>query len=186
MNLCYFKRWRTVQTVNMYLCLREGASVLIHGTEGADSTLQVTSLAQIILDPSCRTIKGFQGLLEREWLQVSFSELWCTVTLSLQKHLKLFRVFLFFRISPCNLCHLFAQISRQVTHFSSAAPSQLTLTASLAKRLLSSCSFWTVCGRSFASFPAPLNSMRASWCCSSNMPTLLSLVLSWATVQLRG
>lgn len=59
----------------MCVCLREGASVLVHGTEGTDSTLQVTSLAQIILDPACRTIRGFQGLVEREWLQVSFSNL---------------------------------------------------------------------------------------------------------------
>ncbi|XP_077076369.1 myotubularin-related protein 9 isoform X1 [Siphateles boraxobius] len=48
---------------------REGASVLVHGTEGTDSTLQVTSLAQIILDPACRTIRGFEALIEREWLQ---------------------------------------------------------------------------------------------------------------------
>ncbi|XP_061099970.1 myotubularin-related protein 9 [Conger conger] len=48
---------------------REGASVLVHGTEGTDSTLQVTSLAQIILDPASRTIRGFQSLVEREWLQ---------------------------------------------------------------------------------------------------------------------
>ncbi|XP_062407448.1 myotubularin-related protein 9 [Sardina pilchardus] len=48
---------------------REGASVLVHGTEGTDSTLLVTSLAQIILDPSSRTIRGFQALVEREWLQ---------------------------------------------------------------------------------------------------------------------
>ncbi|XP_009465642.1 PREDICTED: myotubularin-related protein 9 [Nipponia nippon] len=48
---------------------REGASVLVHGTEGTDSTLQVTSLAQIILDPSCRTICGFESLVVREWLQ---------------------------------------------------------------------------------------------------------------------
>nr|XP_056708637.1 myotubularin-related protein 9 [Euleptes europaea] len=48
---------------------REGASVLVHGTEGTDSTLQVTSLAQIILDPRCRTIRGFEALVEREWLQ---------------------------------------------------------------------------------------------------------------------
>ncbi|XP_038627453.1 myotubularin-related protein 9 isoform X2 [Tachyglossus aculeatus] len=52
-------------------CLdREGASVLVHGTEGTDSTLQVTSLAQILLDPRCRTLRGFQALVEREWLQV--------------------------------------------------------------------------------------------------------------------
>lgn len=48
---------------------REGASVLVHGTEGTDSTLQVTSLAQIILEPKCRTIRGFEALVEREWLQ---------------------------------------------------------------------------------------------------------------------
>nr|XP_042140936.1 myotubularin-related protein 9 isoform X2 [Peromyscus maniculatus bairdii] len=48
---------------------REGASVLIHGTEGTDSTLQVTSLAQIILEPRSRTIRGFEALIEREWLQ---------------------------------------------------------------------------------------------------------------------
>ncbi|KAM4695211.1 myotubularin-related protein 9 [Discoglossus pictus] len=48
---------------------REGASVLVHGSEGMDSTLQVTSLAQIILDPKCRTIRGFESLIEREWLQ---------------------------------------------------------------------------------------------------------------------
>ncbi|NWV28340.1 MTMR9 protein, partial [Origma solitaria] len=48
---------------------RENASVLIHGSEGTDSTLQVTSLAQIILDPKCRTIRGFEALIVREWLQ---------------------------------------------------------------------------------------------------------------------
>ncbi|NXF08036.1 MTMR9 protein, partial [Smithornis capensis] len=48
---------------------REGASVLVHGTEGTDSTLQVTALAQIILDPRCRTIQGFESLIVREWLQ---------------------------------------------------------------------------------------------------------------------
>lgn len=68
--------------------LREGASVLIHGTEGTDSTLQVTSLAQIILEPRSRTIRGFEALIEREWLQVRRngrdcqslrlkSQLWC-------------------------------------------------------------------------------------------------------------
>lgn len=54
----------------LVLYSREGASVLVHGTEGTDSTLQVTSLAQIILDPACRTIRGFETLIEREWLQV--------------------------------------------------------------------------------------------------------------------
>ncbi|KAI5616423.1 hypothetical protein C0J50_24025, partial [Silurus asotus] len=48
---------------------RDGHSVLVHGSEGTDTTLLVTSLAQIILDPDCRTFRGFLRLLEREWVQ---------------------------------------------------------------------------------------------------------------------
>ncbi|NXA50248.1 MTMR9 protein, partial [Nothocercus julius] len=48
---------------------REEACVLVHGAEGTDTTLLVTALAQLILDPGCRTLTGFQGLLEREWIQ---------------------------------------------------------------------------------------------------------------------
>ncbi|NXD54682.1 MTMR9 protein, partial [Corvus moneduloides] len=52
-------------------CLdREDSNVLVHGAEGTDTTLLVTALAQLILDPSCRTLEGFQGLLEREWIEV--------------------------------------------------------------------------------------------------------------------
>ncbi|KAF4531437.1 hypothetical protein B566_EDAN004207 [Ephemera danica] len=51
-------------------CLdQEGASVLVHGSEGLDSTLLVCSLAQIILNPDCRTVRGLEALVEREWLQ---------------------------------------------------------------------------------------------------------------------
>lgn len=45
-----------------------GASVLVHDAEGLDSTLQVTSLVQLILNPDCRTLRGFEALVEREWL----------------------------------------------------------------------------------------------------------------------
>ncbi|XP_064652187.1 myotubularin-related protein 9-like [Lineus longissimus] len=48
---------------------KEAASVLVHGSEGLDTTLQVTSLAQVILDPDCRTVRGFEALIEREWVQ---------------------------------------------------------------------------------------------------------------------
>ncbi|XP_056651257.1 myotubularin-related protein 9-like isoform X1 [Monodelphis domestica] len=48
---------------------REGVCFLVHGAEGTDATLLVTSLAQLILDPKCRTMHGFQSLLEREWIQ---------------------------------------------------------------------------------------------------------------------
>ncbi|NXW68371.1 MTMR9 protein, partial [Hirundo rustica] len=51
-------------------CLdREERTVLVHGAEGTDATLLVTALAQLILDPSCRSLEGFQGLLEREWIE---------------------------------------------------------------------------------------------------------------------
>ncbi|EDV22388.1 uncharacterized protein TRIADDRAFT_28926 [Trichoplax adhaerens] len=46
----------------------EGATVLVHGSDGMDATLQITSLAQIMIDQDCRTIRGFQALIEREWL----------------------------------------------------------------------------------------------------------------------
>ncbi|XP_023023478.2 myotubularin-related protein 9 isoform X2 [Leptinotarsa decemlineata] len=51
-------------------CLdKEGASVLVHGSSGQDSTLIITSIAQVILNPDCRTVRGLQALIDREWLQ---------------------------------------------------------------------------------------------------------------------
>lgn len=49
---------------------QEGACILVHGAEGTDSTLLITSLAQLILDPLSRTMAGFQELIEREWVQM--------------------------------------------------------------------------------------------------------------------
>nr|XP_057946461.1 myotubularin-related protein 9 isoform X1 [Doryrhamphus excisus] len=48
---------------------RDGHSVLVHGSDGIDCTLLISTLAQIIMDPSCRTLEGFLGLLEREFVQ---------------------------------------------------------------------------------------------------------------------
>lgn len=40
-------------------CLdQEGVPVLVHGSSGLDSTLLVTSVAQVILNPDCRTVRG--------------------------------------------------------------------------------------------------------------------------------
>ncbi|XP_055541476.1 myotubularin-related protein 9 isoform X2 [Wyeomyia smithii] len=47
----------------------ETVPVAVHGGKGLDTPLIVTSVAQIILNPDCRTIKGLQALIEREWLQ---------------------------------------------------------------------------------------------------------------------
>lgn len=54
-------------------CLhQDGCPVLVHGGKGLDTTLIVTSLVQIILNPDCRTVVGLQALIEREWLQAGF------------------------------------------------------------------------------------------------------------------
>ena len=47
---------------------KEGASVFVHGAEGLDSTLLVTSLTQVLLDPAYRTIYGMIRLIEKEWV----------------------------------------------------------------------------------------------------------------------
>ena len=46
----------------------EGTSILIHCSDGWDRTAQLSSLAQIILDPYCRTVTGFEKLIEKEWV----------------------------------------------------------------------------------------------------------------------
>uniref|UniRef100_L7M0Y8 phosphatidylinositol-3,5-bisphosphate 3-phosphatase n=1 Tax=Rhipicephalus pulchellus TaxID=72859 RepID=L7M0Y8_RHIPC len=48
----------------------EGAkgSVLVHCSDGWDRTAQLTSLAMLMLDPYYRTIRGFEVLVEKEWL----------------------------------------------------------------------------------------------------------------------
>ncbi|KAK7605354.1 hypothetical protein V9T40_007212 [Parthenolecanium corni] len=54
-------------------CLDQDVSpVLVHGSEGTDSTLVITSVVQVILNPDCRTMRGFQALIEREWLQAGY------------------------------------------------------------------------------------------------------------------
>ncbi|XP_046695055.1 myotubularin-related protein 8 isoform X1 [Silurus meridionalis] len=46
----------------------EGASVLVHCSDGWDRTAQVCSLSCILLDPYYRTIKGLMVLIEKEWI----------------------------------------------------------------------------------------------------------------------
>ncbi|KAJ3274633.1 hypothetical protein HDV01_002475 [Terramyces sp. JEL0728] len=41
---------------------------LVHCSDGWDRTAQLSSLAQVCLDPYYRTIDGFQVLLEKEWI----------------------------------------------------------------------------------------------------------------------
>lgn len=43
-------------------------SVVVHCSDGWDRTSELTSLAMLLLDPYYRTIKGFEVLVEKEWL----------------------------------------------------------------------------------------------------------------------
>uniref|UniRef100_A0A670ZX93 phosphatidylinositol-3,5-bisphosphate 3-phosphatase n=1 Tax=Pseudonaja textilis TaxID=8673 RepID=A0A670ZX93_PSETE len=43
-------------------------SVVVHCSDGWDRTTQLTSLAMLMLDSYYRTIKGFEVLLEKEWM----------------------------------------------------------------------------------------------------------------------
>ncbi|XP_027189110.1 phosphatidylinositol-3-phosphatase myotubularin-1 isoform X2 [Cicer arietinum] len=46
----------------------EKASVLVHCSDGWDRTSQLISLANLLLDPYYRTFRGFQALVEKDWL----------------------------------------------------------------------------------------------------------------------
>ncbi|KAH7315907.1 hypothetical protein KP509_21G070100 [Ceratopteris richardii] len=46
----------------------EGASVLVHCSDGWDRTSQIVALAELMLDPYYRTFRGFQALIEKDWL----------------------------------------------------------------------------------------------------------------------
>lgn len=46
----------------------KGISVVVHCSDGWDRTAQVCSLAALMCDPFYRTIKGFQMLIEKDWL----------------------------------------------------------------------------------------------------------------------
>lgn len=43
-------------------------SVVVHCSDGWDRTAQLTSLAMLMLDGYYRTVRGFQVLVEKEWL----------------------------------------------------------------------------------------------------------------------
>ncbi|XP_020792118.1 myotubularin isoform X2 [Boleophthalmus pectinirostris] len=45
-----------------------GNSVLVHCSDGWDRTAQLTSLAMLMLDSHYRTLRGFEVLIEKEWI----------------------------------------------------------------------------------------------------------------------
>ena len=56
--------WRVVSAI-----VAEKCSVLVHCSDGWDRTAQVSSVAQLLLDPYSRTIIGFESLIEKEWVR---------------------------------------------------------------------------------------------------------------------
>ncbi|KYQ91113.1 myotubularin-related protein [Tieghemostelium lacteum] len=58
---------RVVKIIHM-----QHSNVLIHCSDGWDRTSQMCSLAEILLDPFYRTIRGFQILIEKDWLSFGY------------------------------------------------------------------------------------------------------------------
>ena len=65
-------------SVKVAKCIDGGTSALVHCSDGWDRTAQVCALAEIFLDPYFRTLRGFQVLIEKEWLSFGhkFAEMW--------------------------------------------------------------------------------------------------------------
>jgi myotubularin-related protein 1/2 len=54
--------------IKLALYIHKGHSVVLHCSHGWDRTAQLSSLAQLLLDPHYRTIRGFEQLIEKEWI----------------------------------------------------------------------------------------------------------------------
>ncbi|XP_077870447.1 myotubularin-related protein 10-B-like [Saccoglossus kowalevskii] len=74
----------------------QGKSVIIKESEGRDFSCLVSSLVQIILDPHYRTQRGFQGLIQREWVVMGhpFLDRYQHVTLTEGEESPVFLLFL--------------------------------------------------------------------------------------------
>lgn len=46
----------------------EGKNVVVHCSDGWDRTAQLCSLTQMLVDPYYRTLKGFEVVVEKEWV----------------------------------------------------------------------------------------------------------------------
>jgi len=52
--------------IAQYIC--QGHYVLVHCSDGWDRTAQLTALPMLLLDPYYRTLRGFEVLIEKEWV----------------------------------------------------------------------------------------------------------------------
>ncbi|XP_031616329.1 myotubularin-related protein 6 isoform X3 [Contarinia nasturtii] len=66
----WLKHVRAVLDTSSFIAsaVDKGISVVVHCSDGWDRTAQVCSLAALMCDPFYRTIKGFQALIEKDWL----------------------------------------------------------------------------------------------------------------------
>ncbi|XP_017868151.1 PREDICTED: myotubularin-related protein 6 isoform X3 [Drosophila arizonae] len=66
----WLKHIRSILDTSSFIAnaVDKGISVVVHCSDGWDRTAQVCSLAQLMLNPYYRTIKGFQALIEKDWL----------------------------------------------------------------------------------------------------------------------
>lgn len=47
-------------------------NVVVHCSDGWDRTAMLCSLTQILIDPFCRTLKGLEVIIEKEWVSFGF------------------------------------------------------------------------------------------------------------------
>ncbi|KAB5571298.1 hypothetical protein PHYPO_G00223370 [Pangasianodon hypophthalmus] len=70
-NSDWLKHIRSILAAGIFVAravAEEGISVLIHCSDGWDRTAQVCSVANVLLDPYYRTLKGFMVLIEKDWV----------------------------------------------------------------------------------------------------------------------
>ncbi|XP_075860942.1 myotubularin-related protein 10 isoform X3 [Microcebus murinus] len=56
----------------VYVLESKHLSVVLQEEEGRDLSCFVASLVQVMLDPYCRTITGFQSLIQKEWVMAGY------------------------------------------------------------------------------------------------------------------
>ncbi|KAE8743901.1 hypothetical protein FOCC_FOCC009459 [Frankliniella occidentalis] len=66
----WLKHIKSIMDTSWFIAraLDDGVSVVVHCSDGWDRTAQVCSLSSLMLDPYYRTIKGYQALIEKDWL----------------------------------------------------------------------------------------------------------------------
>ncbi|XP_065077217.1 myotubularin-related protein 8 isoform X2 [Ochlerotatus camptorhynchus] len=66
----WLKHIRSILDTSSFIAnaVDKGISAVVHCSDGWDRTAQVCSLAALMLDPYYRTIKGYQALIEKDWL----------------------------------------------------------------------------------------------------------------------